>query len=144
MSLVKVWTELDNGKCASLPAKIVERKQGGIIVIRYLSIVSGRRKDSKGRRIYAYELDTYEVTDESITEYLESDSEFDLGFEETSVPGEFVKYDPESDSEYVPSSSELDSDSESESLTKSSCSECDVEEDMDDYSDGGDDMECDD
>ena len=118
MSLVKVWTELDNGKCQSLPAKIVS-KNGSVFKIRYLSATE--EKDSKNRRIYRYEEETYEVTDDSITEYLDSDSELDLGFQEIDTNGNFVKCDydlgvyseeDEEDEDYVPSSSEDDEESE--------------------------------
>lgn len=122
MSLVKVWTEVDDGKCQSLPAKIVSTK-GNVFTIRYISPTE--KRDTRGRRIFEYEDDTYEVTDDSITEYLNSNTELDLGFEEIST-GRFVKCDSDDDSDedYVPSSSEEDSDSDSEE-----------EEDDDDVSD---------
>jgi hypothetical protein len=113
MSLIKVWTELGNdGKCYSLPAKIVSKK-GNTFVIQYLS--STDRKTRDGKKIYMYEDETYEVTDNSITEYLETDSELDLGFEQISGSGdfEFIKYDSDSeDEDYVPSSSEDSSSSD--------------------------------
>lgn len=113
MSLVKVWTELEDGKCYSLPAKIVS-KSGNKFTIRYLSVTD--RKNHAGKKIYTYEDDTYIVTDESITEYLESDSELDLGFEQLSTEGDFVKYESDSDDEdYVPSSDDEDSSSDSDS-----------------------------
>lgn len=116
MSLVKVWTEVDDGKCQSLPAKIVS-KTGSVFKIRYLSVTEDR--DSKNRKIYRYEDDTYEVTDESITEYLDSDSELDLGFQEIGN-GNFIKCDydlgfssEDEDEDYIPSS-EDDDDSDEE------------------------------
>lgn len=121
MSLIKVWTELDDGKCRSLPAKIVSKK-GNVFTIKYLSVTN--RKTRTGKKIYMYEDETYEVTDDSITEYLESESELDLGFEQA-AECEFVKYDSDSDDDYIPSS-EGDDDSDSEE------SESDSEE-----SDGG-------
>lgn len=112
MSLVKVWTEVDDGKCQSLPAKIVSTK-GTVLTIRYLSATE--KKDAKNRRIYQYEEETYEVTDDSITEYLNSDTELDFGFEEISS-GNFVKCDSDDDSDsdedYVPSSESDDDDEE--------------------------------
>lgn len=114
MSLVKVWTEVDDGKCQSLPAKIVSTK-GTVLTIRYLS--STEKKDAKNRRIYQYEEETYEVTDDSITEYLNSDTELDFGFEEISS-GNFVKCDSDDDSDsdedYVPSSESDDDEEDSE------------------------------
>lgn len=116
MSLVKVWTEIDDtGKCQSLPAKIVSKK-GNTYKIQYLSVTDDR--DSKNRRVYRYEEEIYDVSDESITEYLDSGSELDLGFEDIGN-GRFVKCDygfseDESDEDYVPSSEDDDSDSDSE------------------------------
>jgi len=52
--------------------------------------------------IYRYEEQTYEVQDDSITEYLGTDDEGDIGFKV--VPTGFVKYD--SDSDYIPSEEE--------------------------------------
>lgn len=115
MSLVKVWTEVDDGKCQSLPAKIISTK-GTVLTIKYLSPTE--KRDTRNRRIYRYEEDTYEVTDDSITEYLNSDTELDFGFEEISS-GNFVKCDPdgdsdESDEDYVPSESDDESSSSEE------------------------------
>lgn len=122
MSLVKVWTEVDEttGKCASLPAKIVATK-GNVFTIRYLSSTD-RHDHRTGRRIYRYEEETYDVTDSSITEYLNSDTELDFGFEELSG-GDFIKFDfgfrgggdsEDDDSDYVPSSEDDDSDDDSD------------------------------
>lgn len=106
MSLVKVWTELDDGKCISLPAKIVSKKTNGIMIVKYLTVTEN--KDSQNRKIYKYEDETYEITDESVSEYIDSDSELDFGFQQIS-DDEFVKYDSDSDDEdYVPSESESD------------------------------------
>jgi hypothetical protein len=113
MSLVKVWTEVDDdGKCQSLPAKIVSKK-GNVFKIRYLSSTGVR--DSKNRRIYSYEDETYEVTNDSITEYIDSDTELDFGFEEIGN-GQFVKCDydilcggSDDDDDYVPSTENEDS-----------------------------------
>lgn len=125
MSLVKVWTEIgSDGKCCSLPAKILTKKGNGTFIIKYLSVTD--RKTREGKKIYTYEDETYEVSDDYITEYLESDSELDFGFEQlSSSDGDFVKYESDSDDDYVPSSSE-DDDDDSESVSDS---ECDDDED---------------
>lgn len=108
MSLIKVWTELDDGECCSLPAKIISRKSNGtVMVIRYLSVTEN--KDSQNRKIYKYEDETYEITDESVSEYLDSDSELDFGFQQISED-EFVKYESDSDEDYVPSDDESEDD----------------------------------
>lgn len=121
MSLIKVWTELDDGKCTSLPAKIISKKSNGVMIIKYLSITEN--KDSQNRKIYKYEDETYEITDESVSEYIDSDSELDFGFQQISED-EFVKYDSDSDEDYVPSDEDEDSsetcsddDEETESFT---------------------------
>ena len=138
MSLVKVWTELDNGKCQSLPAKIVS-KNGSVFKIRYLS--STENRDSKNRRIYRYEEETYEVTDDSITAYLDSNSELDLGFQELDSNGNFVKceYDlglfsdeDTDDEDYVPSSSSEEEDEDSEDDEDACLEDYPLEEDDDD------------
>lgn len=134
MSLVKVWTEVDDGKCYSLPAKIVSKK-GNVFSIRYLSATD--KKTHNGKKIYMYEDETYEVTDDSITEYLESDSELDLGFEQLSVEDGFIKYESDSDDDYIPSEEdEEDSDSDEE--------ESSTMDDDDDFSSGGGEDEYDD
>jgi len=93
MSLIKVLTEVEDQETRALPAKIVS-KEGDSFTIRYLSPTS--RRDQQGCRIYAYEDETYVITDESITEYTETDSELYLGFKEI-LPGEFIKYDLDDD-----------------------------------------------
>jgi len=93
--LVKVWTELPSGKMASLLAMVIE-ENGDTMSIRYLSPTEDL---DHGQVIYRYEEQVYEVQDDSITEYLGTDDESDIGFK--AVPSGFVKYD--SDSDYVPS-----------------------------------------
>ena len=89
-SLVRVWTDVGARKPAALLAKIIE-KDGVILTIRYLS--------ESDDHIWRYESDTYEIDDDSVAEYLKTDSEADLGF----VVHEdgFIKVD--SDEDYVPS-----------------------------------------
>jgi hypothetical protein len=109
-SLVRVWTDVGARKPAALLAKIIE-KDGVILTIRYLS-----ESDDK---IWRYETDTYEIDDDSVAEYLNTDSELELGF----VVHEdgFLRVD--SDEDYVPSDEE-ESDSDEES---------DDEEDEEDF-----------
>jgi hypothetical protein len=109
MSLVKVFTEIEDGIMTCLPAKIIESKGDKYNVV-YLSATDAR--DSHNRKIYKYEDEVYEITNESITEYLNSDTEIDIGFKKIS-DDEFVKYDTDSDDDYVPSSEEDSSDDES-------------------------------
>lgn len=114
-SLVRVWTDVGARKPVPLLAKIVE-KDGIILVIRYLS------EEPDG--IWRYEDDTYEVEDcpESISEYLNTEREEDIGFKP--VEDGFMKM--ESDDDYVPESE--DEESEDETLTDSDEEDDDEEE----------------
>ena len=120
MSLIKVWTELDD-KYVALPAKVVS-SNGLKYKIKYLSV--SEKRDNHNRKIYSYEDETYDITNESITEFTNSDMEIDLGFKQI-TDNEFIKYDSDSDADYIPSSSS-DDDTSSESET---CDETDNFED---------------
>ena len=109
-SLVRVWTDVGARKPVALLAKIIE-KDGVILIIRYLS-----ESDDK---IWRYETDTYEIDDDSVAEYLNTDSELELGF--VAQNDGFLRVD--SDEDYVPSEEESDSYEES-----------DDEEDEEDFS----------
>jgi len=93
MALVRVWTDVGARKPVPLLAKIVE-KDGVIFTIRYLS-----ESDDK---IWRYEEDEYEIDDESIAEYLNTENEEDAGFV-THGDG-FIK--SETDEDYTPSDEE--------------------------------------
>lgn len=110
MSLIKVWTELDD-KYVALPAKVVS-SHGTKYKIKYLSV--SEKRDSHNRKIYSYEDEIYDITNESITEFTNSDMEIDLGFKQI-TENEFIKYDSDSDDDYIPSSSDDDTSSESDS-----------------------------
>jgi hypothetical protein len=114
-SLVRVWTDVGARKPLPLLAKIVE-KDGIILVIRYLS------EEPDG--VWRYEDETYEVEDcpESISEYLNTEREEDVGFRP--IDDGFMKM--ESDDDYVPESE--DEESEDETLTDS-----DEEEDEEEF-----------
>jgi len=103
MSLVRVWTDVGQKKPKALLAKIF-KKRAGSYTIRYLSALS-----SENAKVFKYEDDEYEVDDESISEWLETDLETDLGFE-AQEDGTWAKVD--SDSDYEPESSESDTDSD--------------------------------
>ena len=98
--LVKVWTELPTGKNKSLLAKVTETN-GDVMTIQYLSPTDDK---DHGRVVYKYEDQTYEIEDDSITEYIGDTDESDVGF--LKVNDGFVKY--ESDSDYVPSEEDED------------------------------------
>jgi hypothetical protein len=97
-SLVRVWTDVGARKPAALLAKIIE-KDGVILTIKYLS-------ESSVDHIWRYEDDTYEIDDDSVAEYLNTDSELEIGFIQREDG--FVRID--SDEDYVPSDEDSDSD----------------------------------
>ena len=106
MSLVRVWTDVGARKPVALLAKVVE-KDGVIFTIRYLSECEDK--------IWRYEVDTYEIDDDSITEYLNTDHEDDIGF--VQAEDGFVKLMGEEDDDYVPTdedSEEVSDDEEEE------------------------------
>jgi len=127
-SLVRVWTDVGARKPAALLAKIIE-KDGVILTIKYLS-------ESSVDHIWRYEDDTYEIDDDSVAEYLNTDSELELGF----VPrGDgFAKVD--SDDDYVPSDEDSDSDSDSLDSEDEDDDE-DLEDDDEDLEDDDEDLE---
>ena len=98
-SLVRVWTDGGARKPVALLAKIIE-KDGVILTIRYLS--------ESDDHIWRYEPDTYEIDDDSVAEYLKTESELELGFV-AHEDGGFLKVDQDED--YVPSEEDGESDS---------------------------------
>jgi hypothetical protein len=131
--LVRVWTDIGQKKPKPLLARIVNSKSK-MYTIQYLSPTEDRLK---GKTLYRYEDETYEVDDDSIYEYLNLSTEFDMGFLE--VDGGYVKDD--SDEEYVPSDPEeeedfdeddSDDDSDEEDEEEGEFDEYETEEDYDD------------
>jgi len=119
MALVKVWTDVGGRKPVPLLARIIE-KDGVILTIKYFS--------EGPDHIWRYEDDTYDIDDDSVSEYLKTDLEEDVGFRP--CKDGFVKAD--SDEDYVPSSEES-SEEEDEDETPS--------EDNEDFTDSGDDTD---
>jgi hypothetical protein len=108
MSLVRVWTDVGSDKNVSLVARIIETN-GPIFTIQFLSPTES--KDKHGCTIYRYEDETYQIDDDSITHYLDTSDEGDVGF----IPvgeGEWIRTGDESDEDYVPSEEESDDDEE--------------------------------
>lgn len=120
MSLVRVWTDVGQKKPKALLAKIFKRV-GGAYTIRYLSAVPENAK------VFKYEDDEYEVDDESISEWLETDLETDLGFE-AQDDGTWAKVD--SDSDYEPETeSESDTETDEDDEEDDEAEEAEDEED---------------
>ena len=123
MSLVRVWTDVGQKKPKALLAKIFKKKAGSY-TIRYLSALPENAK------VFKYEDDEYEVDDESISEWLETDLETDLGFE-AQDDGTYAKVDSDSDYEPESSESETDSDDDDDEVDSNAEDEYEEEEDED-------------
>jgi hypothetical protein len=118
MSLVRVWTDVGEKKPKALLAKIF-KKSGGVFTIRYLSAVPENVK------VFKYEDDEYEVDDESISEWLDTDLETELGFE-AQDDGSYIKI--ETDPDYEPSDSEDDTESDDDEFDEEG-DEAEIEDD---------------
>jgi hypothetical protein len=129
MKLVRVWTDVGSEKNVSLVARIIETN-GPIFTIQFLSPTE--TKDKHGCTIYKYEDETYQIEDDSITHYLDTSDEGDVGFV-TIGEGEWIRTGDESDEDYIPSEEDSDDDDEED--------EEDVDEDVDDEEDFEDDVE---
>ena len=111
MSLVKVYTDIGLKKPVILIAKICKQSPKKRYHIKYLSQTDTKHN---GKRVYNYENILYEIDDSSISEYLGTDNEKDIGFQKIDDGG-FIKMS-DIDSDYEPSESGSDDDSEDESL----------------------------
>lgn len=131
MSLVRVWTDVGSDKNVSLVARIIETN-GPIFSIQFLSPTEN--KDKHGCTIYKYEDETYHIDDDSITHYLNTSNEEDIGFVSVGE-GEWIRTGDESDEDYIPSEEDDDDDDEEEDEEDDGVDEEDFEEDEDDYED---------
>jgi hypothetical protein len=120
MKLVRVWTDVGSEKNVSLVARIIETN-GPLFTIQFLSPTE--TKDKHGCTIYKYEDETYQIDDDSITHYLDTSDEGDVGFVSIGE-GEWIRTSDESDEDYIPSEEDSDDDDEED--------EEDVDEDVDD------------
>jgi hypothetical protein len=136
MSLVRVWTDVGSDKNVSLVARIIETN-GPIFTIQFLSPTE--TKDKHGCTIYRYEDETYQIDDDSITHYLDTGDEGDVGFVSVGE-GEWIRTSDESDEDYIPSEEDSDDDEEDEEDVDDVDDDEEFEEDEveDDYDDGDD------
>ena len=131
MSIVRVWTDVGSDKNVSLIARIIETN-GPIFTIQFLSPTEN--KDKHGCTIYKYEDETYQIEDDSITHYLNTSNEEDIGFV-SAGEGEWIRTGDESDEDYIPSEEDSDDDEEDEEDDieeedfEDDCEEDDYEED---------------
>ena len=133
MSLVRVWTDVGTDKNVSLVARIIETN-GPIFTIQFLSPTEN--KDKHGCTIYKYEDETYQIDDDSITHYLDTSDEGDVGFVSVGE-GEWIRTGDDSDEDYIPSEEDSDDeeDEEDDDVDEEEFEE-DFEDDVeDDYED---------
>ena len=133
MSLVRVWTDVGTDKNVSLVARIIETN-GPIFTIQFLSPTE--TKDKHGCTIYRYEDETYQIDDDSITHYLDTSDEGDVGFVSVGE-GEWIRTGDDSDEDYIPSEEDSDDeeDEEDDDVDEEEFEE-DFEDDVeDDYED---------
>lgn len=137
MKLVRVWTDVGSEKNVSLVARIIETN-GPLFMIQFLSPTENKNKH--GCTIYKYEDETYQIDDDSITHYLDTSDEGDIGFVSIGE-GEWIRTSDESDEDYIPSEEDSDDDEEDEEDVDEDVDDEDFEEDEveDDYDDGDDD-----
>ena len=125
--LVRVWTDVGQKKPKPLLARIINTKSK-MYTIQYLSPTEDKLK---GRTIYRYEDETYEIDDDSIYEYLSLSNEQDMGF--TEIENGYIKAD--SDEEYMPSDGSENEETDDETEEDESGEEDEEEFEDDDYSD---------
>jgi hypothetical protein len=127
MSLVRVWTNVGQKKPKALLAKIFSTAEGPEYTIRYLSSVS--EEDDKGRTVFRYEDETYQVDEDSIAEWLGTDEETDIGYTLLD-DGSWIKGDQDSD--YFPDSSDEDETDDEEEDDPTDDEEDELEDDFED------------
>jgi ribonuclease E len=132
MKLVRVWTDVGSEKNVSLVARIIETN-GPLFTIQFLSPTENKNKH--GCTIYKYEDETYQIDDDSITHYLDTSDEGDIGFVSIGE-GEWIRTSDESDEDYIPSEEDSDDDEEDEEdLEDEDVDDEEFEEDIDDVED---------
>jgi hypothetical protein len=135
MKLVRVWTDVGSEKNVSLVARIIETN-GPIFTIQFLSPTE--TKDKHGCTIYKYEDETYQIDDDSITHYLDTSDEGDIGFVSIGED-EWIRTSDESDEDYIPSEEDSDDEEDEEDDDVEDEEEFEEDEVEDDYGDGDDD-----
>ena len=137
MKLVRVWTDVGSEKNVSLVARIIETN-GPLFTIQFLSPTESKNKH--GCTIYKYEDETYQIDDDSITHYLDTSDEGDIGFVSIGE-GEWIRTSDESDEDYIPSEEDSDDDDDEDEEDDDVEDDEEFEEDEveDDYDDGDDD-----
>jgi hypothetical protein len=120
--LVRVWTDIGGPKPVAILARIIE-KNGTQYKIQYFSPSEDR---DHGRIVYKYEDEVYDIDDDSVTEYLDSMNESDIGYVQVG-DNAWIRDAGDSDEDYVPS----DEDEDVESIDEEESFEDDEEEFLD-------------
>ena len=129
MSILRVWTDVGGDKPVSLIARITEEHADGTYTIQYLSPTEDR---DHGRVIYRYEDETYQIDDESVTEYMNTDDETTLGFVLV-APGDLVRESADSDDDdYVPSDEDDSNEDDDDDCDDEEDGDCEEDEYVDD------------
>jgi len=123
---VNVYTDIGKSRPVILTAKVVER-EGQNFKIQYLC-PSGDKYN--GKPLYQYEDIVYTVDEESITECHDENDEECIGYKK--VEFGFIEESSDSSSEYQPSCSDIESESESMYEDESEKSEDEYYEQLDD------------
>jgi hypothetical protein len=119
--LIKVWTDAGGSKPVAMLARVID-EHDGLYTVQYFSATEDR---DHGRIIYRYEDETYEIDDDSITEYLDSVDESDVGYNKIAEDA-CVKDSSDSDEDYVPSEEDEEEEDEEDEPDEE-------EEDQEDY-----------
>lgn len=121
--LIKVWTDAGGSKPVAMLARVIDERDG-LYTVQYFSATEDR---DHGRIIYRYEDETYEIDDDSITEYMDSVDESDMGYIKIAEDA-WVKDSSDSDEDYVPSEEDEEGEEEEEEDP-----EDEEDEDQEDY-----------
>jgi hypothetical protein len=130
MSLIRVWTDTGADKPVNLIARITVEHDDGTYTIQYFSPTNER---DHGRVVYSYETETYEIDDESVTEYLNTNDESIVGFMSIGEDKWVRELTDSDDEDYVPSDEDHVTDEDSGDDDEDSGEEDDeYQEDYDD------------
>lgn len=126
MTIVRVYTDVGGVKPVHLLAKIFET-HGNVMRVRYLSKTDERKN---GKPVYRYEDEMYDIGDESVSQYMETSDEEDIGYKKIDDGGFILE---ESDSDYDPDEDQCDDEDDEDDVSESCVSSTsDIEEDDED------------
>jgi hypothetical protein len=136
MSFVKILTDVD-GVISSIPARIISTEKDGSFNIKYISRTE--KKHTNGKTIYEYEDEIYNITEESIDEYMYDETE--CGFRSIGNGDQYIKQsnsrdgDDDEDGDYEPGSSEEETESDGDDSEEDSEEDFEEDEDLEEFDD---------